>query len=130
MKNKKVIISIVALAALIALMLGIYFANRPQTSTAEKSITVVIVHSDGTEKTVTWRTEAECLADALLEKELVTGYTGEYGLTIEAADGETADWTTDGAYWAIYIGEEYATEGASDLALEDGGVYRLVYEKF
>lgn len=130
MKNKKIIIAVAAVAAVLALMLGIYFAARPETSAELKTITVTIVHSDGTEKTVTWQTEAEYLAEALLEKELVTGVMAEYGLTIQSADGETADWATDGAYWAVYIGEEYATLGASELPLEDGVEYRLVYEKF
>ena len=62
----------------------------------------------------------------------------EKGLIVESdspglyniVDGETADWNTDGAYWAIYIGEEYATTGVSETPVTDGVVYKLVYEKF
>ena len=62
---------------------------------------------------------------------LVPGYTSEeYGFTIEAVDGITLDWSKDGAYWALYEGDEYATTSASGIVLVDGGIYKLVYEKF
>ena len=127
MKNRKLVITIVAVVAVIALMLGVYFATRPETQEGSKTITVYVVHSDGTEKTFTYHTDAEYLADVLLAENLVTGSTTEYGLTIESVNGETADWTADGAYWCLYIGEEYATTGASATPVTDGGVYKLVY---
>ena len=128
--NKKRIFVLVAIVAVIALMLGIYFATRPETQQGSKAITVQVVHKDGTEKTFTYRTDAEFLAEVLLAEKLVTGAETEYGLTIESVDGETADWTLDGAYWAVYIGEEYATTGVSEIPVTDGAVYKLVYEKF
>ncbi len=130
MKNKKMLIAIVAVLAVLAFMLGIYVATRPEAQEGAKKVTLIIVHSDGTEKTLEYRTDLNNLAQLLQEKELATGSTGEYGFTIESVDGETADWNTDGAYWALYIGEEYASTGASDTLLTDGAVYKLVYEKF
>ena len=129
MKNKNLIIAIVAVVAVIGLMLGVYFATRPETQQGSKSITVVVVHEDGTEKTFEYRTDAEYLAEVLLAEELVTGSESEYGLTIESVDGVTADWN-DNVYWAIYIGDEAATTGASSIPVTDGGVYKLVYEAF
>ena len=131
MKNKKIIIAAVVLLAVIAAMLGISKANKPQAVEGGKNVTIVIVHADGTEKKLEYATDLENLAELLLEKELATGYSSEeYGFTIESVDGVTADWATDSAYWALYIGEEYATTSAAGIMLEDGGVYRLVYEKF
>lgn len=129
MKNKKFVIAIVAVMAAIGLMIGIWAGTRPETQQGSKAITVVVVHKDGTEKTFEYRTDAEYLAEVLLAEELVTGSEGEYGLIIESVDGETADWN-DGVLWAIYVGEESATTGASGIALTDGGVYKLVHEKF
>ena len=129
MKNKKLIIAIIAVIAVIGLMLGVYFATRPETQQGSKSITVVVVHEDGTEKTFEYRTDAEYLAEVLLAEELVTGSESEYGLTIESVDGVTADWN-DNVYWAIYIGDEAATTGASSIPVTNGGVYKLVYEAF
>ena len=63
-----------------------------------------------------------------MEKGLITGSQGQYGLTIEAVDGETADWNKDNAYWALYIGEEYATTGIDSTPVYDGSTFKLVYE--
>lgn len=131
MKNKKIIIAVVALLVVVAAMIGISIANKPETVEGGKNVTIVIVHADGTEKKLEYATDGEYLIDVLLEHELVTGYSSdEYGYTIESVDGVTADWATDGAYWALYEGEEYATTSAAGIVLEDGAVYKLVYEKF
>lgn len=130
MKNKKLIIAVVALLAVVAIMAGIASAAKPQGVVGGKSVEIVIVYEDGTNRTETYQTDAEFLSELLLEKELVTGYESrEYGFTIESVDGITLDWSKDGAYWALYVGEEYATTSAAGIVLEDGGVYKLVYEK-
>ncbi len=131
MKNKKLILSVVALALVIALMAGVYLATRPQAQEGSKAVTVVIVYEDGSEKVMEYRTDLEYLSELLLEKALVTGYESqEYGFTIESVDGITLDWATSGAYWALYEGDEYATTSAAGIVLTDGGIYKLVYEKF
>ena len=131
MKNKKLVIAVIALVAVIALMAGLYVATRPKAVEGSKQVTIQIVHKDGTEKNLEFGTDHEYLADLLLEKELVTGYASEeYGFTIESVDGVIADWAVDGAYWALYEGEEYATTSAAGIVLVDGGIYRLVYETF
>ena len=131
MKNKKLIVSLVALVLVIALMAGVYMATRPQAVVGQKNVTVVIIYEDGSEKKLDYTTSCEYLSELLLEKELVTGYASEeYGFTIESVDGITLDWATDGAYWALYEGDAYATESAAGIALTDGGIYKLVYEKF
>ena len=131
MKNKKVIFAVLALVLVIAVMAGVYLSTRPQTVEGSKQVTIRIIHKDGTEKNLEFGTDHEYLADLLLEKELVTGYASEeYGFTIESVDGVTADWNLDGAYWALYEGEEYATASAAGIVLVDGGVYKLVYETF
>ena len=131
MKNKKLIFALVALALVIALMAGIYVSTRSQAVEGQKNVTIVIVYEDGTEKKLEYTTDCEYLSELLLEKELVTGYASqEYGFTIESVDGIMLDWATDGAYWALYEGENYATESAAGIVLTEGGIYRLVYEKF
>ena len=62
---------------------------------------------------------------------LVDGYESEeFGYTITAVDGIYLDWATDNAYWALYEGDEYATDSAAGIVLTEGGVYKLVYESF
>jgi hypothetical protein len=131
MKNKKLFIAALVLVLIIGAMFSIYAATRPEAVEGEKNVTVVIVYEDGSEKKLEYATSCESLADLLLEKELVTGYSSEeYGFTIESVDGITLDWSIDGAYWALYEGDEYATTSAAGIMLTEGGIYRLVYEKF
>lgn len=131
MKNKKLIVAVVILAVVVAALLGIYSATRPETVEGSKHVTVQIIHKDGTEKKLEYDTDLEYLADLLLEKELATGYSSdEYGFTVESVDGVAADWEKDNAYWALYEGDEYATTSAAGIVLTDGGLYKLVYETF
>ena len=130
MKNKKLVIALVALVAVVGLLLGIWAANRPETSEGTKAYTVTVVHADGSQKVFEYTTDAEYLDDALLAEGLIAGEKGPYGLTLITVDGEDAVWDTDNAYWSLYIGEEYATTGLSDTPVNDGDVFKLEYTKF
>lgn len=130
MQNKKLVISVVALVLVIALFAGIYFATRPTTQQGAKTITVIVVHKDKTEKTFTYHTDEEYLDQVLLTEGLIEGYESQYGLVIEKVDGEAAIWETDSAYWSLYIGEEYASTGVSETPVYDGSTFKLVYETF
>ena len=127
MKNKKLVIAALALVAVIAILAGVAIANRPQTIAGEKSITVTVIHKDGTEKAFSYDTDEEYLGPVLLAEGLAESEEGPYGLVISAVDGETASWDADQSYWALFIGEEYATTGADSTPVTDGGVYKLVY---
>ena len=129
MKNKKLVIAIAAVVVVIAVLLGVYFATRPETNAGDKNITVTVVHGDGTAVEFEHSTDQEYLGRAIVEMGLVEDNQGPYGLYIETVDGETASWDADQAYWSILIGEEYATLGADEIVLEDGGVYSLVYTR-
>lgn len=127
MKNKKLIIAVVALVAVIAVMAGIFVVTRPETVSGGKEITVTVVHKDGTEKVFEYATSAEYLGEVIVSEGLVNGEEGPYGLYFDTVDGEIADWNVDQSYWSILIGEEYATVGADGIVLTDGGEYSLVY---
>ena len=130
MKNKKLVAVAVALVLVVALMAGVWFATRPETEAGSKGYTVTVVHKDGSEKVFEYRTDAEYLAEALLEEGLVAGEESQYGLTIITVDGEAAAWETDNAYWAIWIGDEMAMTGASEIPVYDGSAYKLEYTSF
>ena len=127
MNNKKIIIAVIAVIAVIGIMAGVWFATRPQVQEGGKSITVIVVHKDGSEKVFELETDALYLGDVLMEEKIVEGEMGPYGLMISAVDGEVADWNVDQSYWAIFIGEEYATTGADGIPVYGGDVYKLVY---
>lgn len=127
MKNKKLILAIIAVVAVIGILLGVYFATRPETQAGGKTFTVSVVHGDGTVKDFTFRTDAEFLGPVLQEEGLIFGEQGPYGLEISKVDGEQAIYETDGAYWALYEGDAYANQGIDTTPIIDGATYQLVY---
>lgn len=128
MNSKKTWIALGTLIVVIALMVGVFVLTRPQAQEGSKEITITVVHSDGTEKKVTCRTDEEKLDKVLLAEGLIPeGNIVDGMFTI--VDGETASWEADQAYWAFYIGEDYATVGICDATVTDGASYKLVYEK-
>lgn len=127
MKNKKLLAGLLVLILVIGAMAGLWLSSRETAVDGSKEITVVVVHKDSSEKTFRYSTDAEYLGQALLEESLIQGEEGPYGLMLSTVDGETADWNVDQSYWALYIGEAYATTGADGIVLTDGGEYSLVY---
>lgn len=129
MKNKKVLLAAIALLVVAGVMAAVYFATRPtvQGWTGSKTITVTVVHSDGKSQEFSYSTDKAYLGEVLQEAGLISGTPGEFGLYIETVDGETASWEENGAYWAFYVGEEYATTSVDLTPITDGAVYKLVY---
>lgn len=127
MKNKKTIIIGLAVLLVIAILLGVYTVTRPETAAGSKTITVTVVHSDSSSKEFTYSTDEEFLGPVIIAEGLVQGEEGPYGLTIYTVDGEDAIWEENGAYWALYVGEEYATSGADTTPVYDGSSFKLEY---
>ena len=127
MKNKKMILIAVALLTCVAAMLGIFLGTRPETVTGTKTITVTVVHKDGSEKVFTCATEEEYLGKVLVNENIVVGGYGEFGLYFDTADGEKADWNVDNGWWQVFIGEEAAITGADQIPVANGDTFKLVY---
>ena len=132
MKNKKLLVALIAFVAVIALVVGIWFATRPAAPAEEPAgdtlkFTVIVVHADDEEKTFNYETEGGNLGPVLVEKGLIveSDSPGLYNIV----DGETADWNVDQSYWAFYIGEEMAMYGMNDAVIHDGDAFKLVYTK-
>lgn len=125
--NKKTWIALGALLLVVAILVGVYFATKPQPQEGSKTITVEIVHADGKTETVECHTDEEYLdhvlvAEGLIEESnIVDGY-------FDTVRGETASWTENKSYWAFYINGEYATVGICEAIVEDGATYKLAYE--
>lgn len=100
-----------------------------ETATPKKtvSLTVTVKGSGGT-KTFTYETDKSTVGAALLEEGLIEGEEGQYGLYVKTVDGETADWDTDGTYWAFYVNGEYAMTGVDSTPIEEGATYEFVRE--
>lgn len=126
-KNTKLILAAIAVLVVVALFAGIFIATRPDTTEGAKTITVDVVHSDGSEKTFTYHTDAAYLGEVVQAEGLVSGEMGDYGLYILVVDGEEAIYEESGAYWAFYQGTEYASLSADQTPINDGDEFSFVY---
>ena len=126
MKNKKLILAVIALVAVVALFLTVYFVTRPSGTEGSKTFTLTVVHADGSQRNETITSSRLFLAEALRDEGIIGDEGIESGMYV-TVDGETANWDPDQAYWSIYIGEEYAMSGLNDIAIEDGAAYKLAY---
>lgn len=86
----------------------------------ETTIYVTVKDVDGTVTKFQVNTDAKTVGEALLAVELIAGDESEYGLYVTSVNGITADWEAEKAYWAFYIGEEYAQTGvdATDIVAD------------
>jgi len=126
-KKTKLLLPALVLLAAAALFTGLYLASRPEADQGQKSVTVEVVHADGSEKTFRYQTDEAYLGVLLLAEGLIEGEAGPYGLYIKKVDGEVADYDQNKAYWSLFVGDEYATQGIDLTPLTDGGIYGLVY---
>ncbi len=127
MNSKKTFFTVIALVALVAIMAGIWIFVRPKVQQGAKTITVTVVHSDGDTKEVTYHTDEEYLGALLVAEGLITGHNDKYGMVIETVDGEEAVWEKNGAYWAIYVNDEYGMVGVDKQTIADGDHFKLVF---
>lgn len=120
---------ILLLAALILIFFSVYRMFSQKSQEGEKRITVEVVNDAGESKRYEVVTDAGYLREALESTEglTVTGAESDYGLMVDTVNGLTADFNTNGAYWAFYVDGEYCTYGVDEQPVLDGQSYRIVY---
>lgn len=125
MKQKKIILGLAVLAAVAAVLLLVYRTFAPKPVAGAKTVTVEVVHGDGTTRTEELHTDAEYLGEALKEAEgLVDGEQGPYGLYIKSVDGEAAS-DADRTWWCITKGGAEVPTSADLTPIADGERYEL-----
>ena len=99
-------------------------AAGEEETAGSKTITVTVVHGDGTSNDITVSTDAENLRDALEAEGIIAGEDGPYGMFVQTVDGETAD---DGEqeWWCLTKGGEMWNYGVDDTEIADGDVYEF-----
>ncbi len=132
MKNKKTQIIAIVVAAVLLLcvaagMFGLYKLNQEGIEIGEKSVTVTVVHKDGSRREFPCQTWEVYLGKLLVKEGIVEDNQGEYGLYILVADGELADYNVDGGWWKIYRNGEETMVGADELPIHDGDKIEVVY---
>jgi len=127
MSKKTTIIALVCLLVVLAGALTAWLLLKPEADDGTKSFTVEVVHKDGSVKTFQYTTDAQFLGDYLVEQGLVEIGDADEGM-FHYVDGESAIYEVDVAYWAFYIGGEYATTGLFTTPIADGVTYELRWE--
>lgn len=94
-----------------------------------KTFLLTITDGEGNVVNVTVNTDEETVGAALLALGLIAGDESEYGLYVKSVNGITADYETDGTYWAFYINGEYAMTGVDQTPITEGETYQLTVEK-
>ena len=99
-------------------------AAGEEETAGSKTITVTVVHGDGTSNDITVSTDAENLRDALEAEGIIAGEDSSYGMFVQTVDGETAD---DGEqeWWCLTKGGEMWNYGVDDTEIADGDVYEF-----
>ncbi len=127
MKNKKLIIALSVVAAVIvAALSAVMIIVSQQTESGDKNLTVTIVYADQTEKKVEISTDAEYLADALLEEKLIKEDEYKTGF-YTYIDGVRADYTLDGGWWGVYEDGALSDYGMNEIAIKDGDEFEIKY---
>ncbi|HIW80741.1 MAG TPA: DUF4430 domain-containing protein [Candidatus Acetatifactor stercoripullorum] len=130
--SKKTVIGVLILVVLIAVLGIVYAVFREKPTEGTKNITIEVVNKEQETSSYEVQTSAEYLRGAMEEAEGLTfaGTDSEFGLTVDTVNGETADYNTDGAYWAFYVNGEYCNYGVDSQPIADGDVFTIAYTVF
>ena len=135
------ILCVVLIAAMALTVTGCQTAPTPKETTPTEAVTRTIlgegattfcfdvVDKDGNTKGYEIHTDKTIVGDALQELGLIEGEPGDYGLYVKVVCGITADYNTDGTYWAFYEGSEYAVTGVDQTEIKPGATYAFKVSK-
>ena len=127
--SKKIKITLCAvLVLLLVAFAAVHFVLLPEPVDGEKAIVFQVTGHEGT-KNFDIRTDAETLADALMEEKLIDAEEGPYGLWVTAVFGEEAD-SAANEYWMFYKDGVELSTGVSDTYIADGEHYEAVIVRY
>ncbi len=128
---KKKTLGVIALFAVIAALLTVYFIFKPQPTEGLKTVSVEVIMSDGQGEIYETCTSALYLRQVLDEIDGITyGETvNGFGPMVTEVCGERAVYELDGAYWAFYVNGEYCNYGISDQPVNDGDEFKIEYTR-
>ncbi len=127
MKKKQLFLIAVSAVLLVGLIIGAVFLWKGFSADpieGSKAIVFEVIQKDGTSKEHNISTDAEYLADALVEAKLVEyAADGRYN----TIDGITADWNTDESWWCLTKDGEMTAVGMNEQVIADGEHYEATY---
>lgn len=126
--KKKTILAVSAFFVLLLAVFSIWFFNRPAPVDGTKTITLEVIHHDGTSASFTITSDADNLRSALEQVNgLIAGEESPYGLMVYTVDGETTDYSKDQSWWCLTKGGEWLDTGVDETLIADGEHYEFTY---
>lgn len=137
MKTKRLLASFIVLVMIFTLgacgetQKDVITTTEPISVEAQdgKTFTFEVIDGNGNKTQLPIMTDVKMLGDALQKLGYIKGEEGPYGLYIKEVNGITADYDTDGTYWAFYINGEMSMKGVDQTEIVDGDVYSFRVEK-
>ncbi len=137
MKNvmkSKFVLSILSLVLIVAMALSFSACGNDSNTDngetkVEKTFVFKVVDLDGSEKSFDIKTDAKTVGEALVQKGLISGEQGDYGLMVNTVNGIKHEYSTDGVWWALYIDDEIAMSGVDTTEIIEGTTYSFVATK-
>lgn len=127
MKKKQLFLIAVSAVLLVGLIIGAVFLWKGFSADpieGSKAIIFEVIQKDGTSKEHNISTEADTLADALVEAKLVE-YPADGMYTV--IDGIEASWEANRAFWCITKDGEMTSVGMNEQVIADGEHYEATY---
>ena len=126
--KKRNIIAVTGFVLLLIVVFSVWYFNRPVAVDGSKTITLEVIHGDGSTASFTVSSEAENLRAALETVDgLIEGEESAYGLMVSTVDGETADYARDQSWWCLTKDGEWIDTGVDSTMISDGEHYEFTY---
>ena len=133
--NPKANLMRILAAALFALLLAalglVYVRFSAKPAEGSKAITIEVINSAEKKTVYALYTDAQYLRQAMEEADGLTfdAQEGPYGLMVSAVNGETADYSRDGAYWGFFVNGAYCNYGIDQQPVHDGDAFTIAYTR-
>lgn len=121
MKKKSTLIIAIVAVFLLLTVLTAWLVFKPSANADVKSVTVNVVHGDGSETGFVITGEAEYLREMLEPAHIISGREDTYGLWVTTVDGETADESKQ-QWWGYTVNGEMSMYGVETQPVNDGDV--------
>lgn len=122
----KRVLSVILTLVLLLGLAGCYVQSDSEGTAVE--FTLLVRHSDGSEKRFNVETKAASLGEALLAEGLIEASAESDGM-YDTVDGEQALWSDGEAWWCFFRGDESLTVGLDETKPENGVTYAAIFAR-
>ena len=122
--SKKIVISCIALTAVVVAMVLMYKTFMAKPAEGSKEIVAEVILTDGTSESFKIKTDAEYLREALEQEKLISGTESDYGLYVTTVNGITADEAKQ-EWWCFTRNGESIMTGVDVTPISDGEHYEI-----